>query len=337
MAEEETKKEEEIGSFYMGRRPPQPPRRLLPPGVLTVLALVALGGIIWYAYPRGAERYTNLDVPVVKADTAPIKEKPANPGGMEISHQDSTVFDPLQKSGNGAKVEKLAPAPEQPMDKNQAIKAEDQIKPIAASPNLPPKLDMQVKQTADGAEVIIPAAPAAKPPVMARMAAPPPAAVSAVPRTPTPAASLAPVKMAAAAPRPQPKLQLLPQSAAKPQAAAPVAKPVAKPVPAVKKEAPKKEAAQQKPKTEKVAAGGDYEVQLGSYRETADAKKDWPRLQKKYAAQLAGLKMRLVKADIPGKGIYYRMHAGTISKDRAHEICDALKATHGEGCFVEKR
>jgi cell division septation protein DedD len=85
------------------------------------------------------------------------------------------------------------------------------------------------------------------------------------------------------------------------------------------------------------SSGADYEVQLGSYRETADAKKDWNKFQNKYAAYLGKLKMRLVRADVPGKGTYYRLRAGTISKDRAHEICDALKADHGVGCILAKR
>jgi hypothetical protein len=307
---EEDKKEEEIGSFYMGRRPPQPPKRILPPGVLTLFALAALGGIIWYAYPRGAERYTNLDVPVVKADTAPIKEKPASPGGMEVSHQDSTAFDPLQKNG-AAEAEKLTPAPEQPMDKSEAIK------PIASSPNLPPKLDMQVKPAANGAEEIIPKAaevkpaPVAQPPIAQSVAAQPPV----VKPTPKPE----PVKMADAAPTQQPQ-------------------PEAKPKSLTKKETPKKETAKEaKPREEKATAGTQYEVQLGSYREQDEAKKDWQRLQKKYGGQLSGLKMRLVKADIPGKGVYYRMRAGVVSKDKAHDICDALKDAHGVGCILAKR
>jgi len=304
MVDEDIKKEEDtIGSFYMGRmRPPPAPKRLLPPGVLTVFALAALGGIIWYAYPRGAERYTNVDVPVVKADTAPIKEKPAAPGGMEVSHQDSTVFDPLQKNG-GAEVEKLTPTPEQPLDKDQAIKAEE-IKPIAASPNLPPKLDMQVNQTASGAEEIIPAVPEAKPPVMNAPVTLP---------TPKPIPNPVPEKVADAAP--QPKVEEKPEVEAAPKTVV------------------KKSISEDKT----VDSGTKYEVQLGSYREEDEAKKDWTRLQKKYADQLAGLKMRLVKADIPGKGIYYRMRAGVISKDKAHAICDALKDAHGVGCILAKR
>jgi len=301
MADEEVKPgkgEENIGSFYMGRRPPQPPKRLLPPGVLTVFALAALGGIIWYAYPRGAERYTNLDVPVVKADTAPIKEKPASPGGMEVSHQDSTVFDPLQKNGN-AEVEKLTPSPEQPLDKDQAIK-DEVIKPIATSPNAPPQL--QINQAANGAEEIIPKAPDAKPPVMVQT--PPP--------TPAPVTTPAPAPMAASTPKPE-----------------------AKPVPKVA--APKEDTSDEAEDIKADTGPANYEVQLGSYRETDEAKKDWNRLQKKFADQLAGLKMRLVKADIPGKGTYYRLRAGVISKDKAHEICDALKEEHGVGCILAKK
>lgn len=313
--DDEINDEDNIGSFYMGRARKAPePRRLLPPGVLTIIALAALGGIVWYAYPRGAEKYTNVDVPTVKADTAPIKAAPANPGGMEVRHQDSTVFDPLQKNG-GAEVEKLAPTPEEPVDKDQAIKAEE-IKPVAASSSLPPRLDMQ----ANGAEKIIP---------KAEEVSPPPVAVPPITKTP-------PVKMASAAP-PLPKAEVKKTEPQKDEddanATMPdkvTAKPAAKP--AAKSAA--KSASANAPAT---SSDTKYEVQLGSYREEADAKKDWARFQKKYASYLGKLKMRLVKADITGKGTYYRLRAGTVSKDRAHDICDALKADHGVGCILAKK
>ena len=327
MADEEKKDEENIGSFYMGRvRPPPEPRRFLPPGVLTIIALAALGGIVWYAYPRGAEKYTKVDVPLVKADTAPIKAAPANPGGMEVRHQDSTVFDPLQKNG-GAEVEKIMPTPEQPMDKDQAIKAEE-IKPIAASPTLPPKLDMQVKDAGNGTEKIEPKAEEVKPP---------PVAVPPV---------MEPAKVAAAVPPPKVEVvKPVPRKEEEPakdytdylNADEPADKPAAKPaeVPVAKaKAAP---AAKTTAATTSSSPDTKYEIQLGSYREEADGKRDWVRLQKKYADHLGKLKMRLVKADIPGKGTYYRLRAGTVSKDKAHAICDALKADHGVGCILAKQ
>lgn len=267
------KDEENIGSFYMGRtRTPPEPKRLLPPGVLTVIALIALGGIVWYAYPRGAEKYTNVDVPVVKADTAPIKAEPVDPGGMEVRHQDSTVFSAMEKNGDG-EVEKLLPTPEEPLDKNEVLQPE--AKPPVIPSSEPPKLDLDMKDVGNGAEKIIP-----------------------------------------------PEVE-------------------EKPAPAARAEPGKAEA--KKAETKKVevkpalpaAAGAEYEVQLGSYRDMEGLKKDWDRLKKKYAAQLGNLKMRAVKADIPGKGTYYRLQAGKVTKDKARELCDVLKAGK-VGCILAK-
>ncbi|MBI3441487.1 MAG: arginine--tRNA ligase [Proteobacteria bacterium] len=106
-------------------------------------ALVVFAGILWYAYPRGAEKYSDMDVPVVKADTSPVKTVPADPGGMEVPHQDSTVFDPLQKNP-AAEIEKLLPAQEEPINKDVDIKP---AKPGLKSPT------KDVKSSPDKVEV----------------------------------------------------------------------------------------------------------------------------------------------------------------------------------------
>jgi hypothetical protein len=63
--------EENLGSFYMGRmKPSTPPRRVLPKGALTFVTLFSFAAIIWYAYPRGQERYSDIDIPVIAADKA---------------------------------------------------------------------------------------------------------------------------------------------------------------------------------------------------------------------------------------------------------------------------
>ncbi|MDO3398203.1 hypothetical protein QWJ41_21005, partial [Nocardioides sp. SOB44] len=64
--EQNRKDDENLGSFYMGRmRPPPEPDRVMPKGVLTIVAVLAFMGIIWYAYPQGQEKYTDVNVPVV--------------------------------------------------------------------------------------------------------------------------------------------------------------------------------------------------------------------------------------------------------------------------------
>jgi hypothetical protein len=151
--EREQPQEENLGSFYMGRMRPTPqPRRVLPRGALTFVTLFAFAAIIWYAYPQGQERFSDIDIPVIAADKTAYKFKPDNPGGMEVRHQDSTVFDPLEKKET-AGVEHLRPKPEEPM-----------AKPQAASPSPLDKTPRTLDLTAvsNGAEKLI-AAPEVKP------------------------------------------------------------------------------------------------------------------------------------------------------------------------------
>lgn len=133
MSEEQKPQDENLGSFYVGRRPPPPPERVLPKGGLSVLALVAFAAIIWYAYPTSEEAQEAADVPVVLAEKAAYKFTPDDPGGMKVPHQDSTVFDPLDNKGK-QRVERLLPGTEEPVDKDAVIKtAEEKLaKPDAS-------------------------------------------------------------------------------------------------------------------------------------------------------------------------------------------------------------
>lgn len=115
--------DENIGSFYMARRPPPAPERVLPKGGLSIVALLAFIGIVWYAYPTAEEVQDAADVPIVMADKAAYKFTPDDPGGMKVPHQDSTVFDPLDKK-DASRVEKLLPGTEEPVDKDAVLKAE---------------------------------------------------------------------------------------------------------------------------------------------------------------------------------------------------------------------
>lgn len=116
------KEEDHLGSFYMGRmRPPPEPKRKISTASLTFVTLCAFAAIIFYAYPKGDEKYAAVEVPVIKADTTPIKVTPEDPGGMEIRHQDSTVFEPLERKEEEPVVEKLQPPPEAAVDKYEVL------------------------------------------------------------------------------------------------------------------------------------------------------------------------------------------------------------------------
>lgn len=129
--DEQKPKDENIGSFYIGRRPPPSPERVLPKGGLSVIAIVAFIAIVWYAYPTAEDAQDATDVPVVLAAKDAYKFTPDDPGGMKVPHQDSTVFDPLDKK-DASRVEKLLPGTEEPVNKDEVLKAETQEQPRTA-------------------------------------------------------------------------------------------------------------------------------------------------------------------------------------------------------------
>ncbi len=123
-------------------------------------------------------------------------------------------------------------------------------------------------------------------------------------------------------------------------AAGPKAAP--KPAPAVAaKPAPKKKlarAVKPKPVAPKPASAAQsrsgYAVQLASVRSQDAAKKEWKRLSKRHKDILIGLDPTIVKADLGGKGVYFRLRvAGMGDRKQAQDFCDKLKARK-VGCMA---
>ena len=143
MTDFDKKDDDNLGSFYMGRmRNPPEPRRILPKGMLTAVTLFAFAAIIWYAYPQGQEKFAKLDIPTITADKSVYKFKPENPGGMEVPHQDSTVFDPIDnKSADSSAIQKLGAPPEEPVDRDSILSTAPIEKKMERL-----NLDMQIKE-----------------------------------------------------------------------------------------------------------------------------------------------------------------------------------------------
>jgi len=82
----------------------------------TALAVVVVTGFgigIWYAYDQGVKKGVQLAPPIIKADSSPVKQKPEDPGGMDIPHQDKKVFEVMKAEKEEEKIEKLMAAPEE--------------------------------------------------------------------------------------------------------------------------------------------------------------------------------------------------------------------------------
>ena len=293
------KDEETLGSFYMGRmQAPVENERVLPRGLLAGIVVVIFAGILWYAYPDSSENYDAGDVPVIKADAATYKFTPDDPGGMEVRHQDSTVFNPLVKKP-AEDVERLLPKPEEPLNKQDAIQSGD-TKPAVAKPAQEAGLNLApaAEDGGEGAEKVVSKDDAAKTPTLTELAT-------------------------AKAPE-GPAVDEDAPAVVKAEEAKPAEK-------AAVKEEPK---AAEKKETASTGASGFY-MQLGAFRDTSKVNEEWSKMQKKFPKSLGGLSKRVEKADLGSKGTWYRLHAGPVAESKAREICTALKAD-GAGCMVKK-
>jgi len=77
---------------------------------------------------------------------------------------------------------------------------------------------------------------------------------------------------------------------------------------------------------------GKGEVQLGAFRSEAEARAGWAKAQGQAGDLLAGHQPRVVAADLPGKGRYYRLRISPASGVSPRQFCDSLSAK-GVGCF----
>jgi hypothetical protein len=108
------------------------PRRGVPRVIVAVAVMAIFAGGLWFAYHEGAkhamQNVADPDkIPLIRADTDPVKVKPDKAGGMDIPDKDT----PIYATRPGAnRVEKLLPPPEAPAPRPVAPPPP----PAAASP-----------------------------------------------------------------------------------------------------------------------------------------------------------------------------------------------------------
>ncbi len=76
-------------------------------------------------------------------------------------------------------------------------------------------------------------------------------------------------------------------------------------------------------------------VQLGAYRDEADAALGWNRLTVQARGLLGGLTPQIVSVEIPGRGRFYRLRAGPVANGDANALCGRLKS-RGLACLPVK-
>ena len=94
----------------------------------------------------------------------------------------------------------------------------------------------------------------------------------------------------------------------------------------VKKEVKKTDPVKQEEKTEVKVPKGEWKVQLFSSTDKAKVEKQWQVISKKQKALVSDMPMRIVPADIPGKGTFYRLQVGAFeTREMANNLCAKLK------------
>lgn len=296
----------------------------------TTLILGIVGGfaaLAYYAYQFGNKPVDTSLLQVVKADNTAYKEKPEDPGGMEVPNMDKTVYDSIAGKQDKAlpKVERILPPPEEPINPNGVVYETAADKPLADKPaaesksQQKPQAKSQQTVTNSREALLANKAMAGKElkPVVVKA---PEAEATPEVVTAEPAQELEEVKT---------------PPAVEAKTSSPKLKPVSE---ADLKTAPEKSKIEQPVALPRKAASARYKVQLGAYRSEEDAVKDWTRLNKLHPDELKSLQYFIERKDLGAKGIFYRLQAGPFDDSAAARLTCSKLVANNQGCFfVEAR
>lgn len=259
-------------------------------GSLGAVVLAWFAGSIWF----GGD---SSQVPVVQAESGPIRVKPANPGGLQVPGLDNTIFS--SDGGNGA--DKLAPPPQTP--DLQALQAPPRPAP-APKPAEPAKLaaatspPRPAEHTAEATQT--PAATTPPKPPETEAAMKPPASVAAL-KPPTQAEARKPPPAIAA--------------------------------PATDRQPPGVVATDRHPTPPATAASLGTLVQLGALSSEQAAREEWGLLAKHVPQLLIGKQPWVSKVEHDGH-IYWRLRTGGFADTaQATMFCLRMRAK-GAPCSV---
>ncbi len=273
---------------------------------------------------------------VVRADGAPVKVKPENPGGAEIANQDQAAYDKVAGAKpDGTQQEQLVTAAEQPVEIAPAEVAKVVDEPVAAAP-----------QGAEAAGTEAAAVSAADGKAEERLA---PGTVETTAAVPTlaprrvktlqikPDGTVVPAAQTAAAPATQETAFAAPsENATLPGVE--IGTPLA--IEGATNNGTGSEQAVSPIETASVSqdaavGNGEWAVQLASQRSAEDAQATFQNLKRKFPNVLDGKPISVQRAEVSGKGVFFRVRVPTQTKEEAVALCDELKSAGGS-CFITR-
>lgn len=306
--------------------------------------LVLIGGIAYHFIGGGI---TSGDPVIIRSDNQPVKMQPENPGGATVPNQDKAVYErvagtipqnPEQKS--------LVSAQEDPVDlaanedefgsideeRNDTITATNNNAPAEEAPLIASRPVQTMVVRPDG--TIVPNPVEAPRPVTPVAPEPeeltPENIIESAPLTPADVINAPANNTQTNAPVAQPRP--VETQTFTPPAQAPVApsRPAQQPTTVVGTATPQAPAVNEAPAA---PAAGGYYIQIASQPSAELAQKSFATMGQKYASVIGGRAVDIRKADIPGKGTYYRVRIAAGSKADANALCERFKNAGGS-CFV---
>jgi len=332
-------------------------------GGIAAAGLAIVGGS--FLFGSSPKTTKSGDVPVIAAKPQPAKEKPTDPGGVEIPNQNKEVL--AARTRTEVKPAQVVNNTEQPLDLNQATKR-DSVRVVAPNPyqsgapaaetaRTAPANEAQQGTSGPGVEprrvtsVRIPAAGGAATSAAAPVAAAP--AVSAppiaVPTTsvpvPTPVPAPVPPQRTATVPDAPVKVESRPVTAnSVPRAeTTPATTPPARVVSPAPKAEPRRSASAPLSLSPNAAStrsnassgGSGWAIQLASRPTEADAKNAAGQLKTRYASAIGSRSPVVVSGEANGKTVY-RVRVTGFDQAGAGAACQKVKAAGG-GCFVTRQ
>lgn len=321
IANEYDELDRELGQISEGRPSSGGGLRILPI-VIGVVSLLALGGIVWYAYSQGVREGSEVAAPVLRPDS-PAKVAPEDRGGREIAGTNLDVYDRISGAESGsavgsgagaqtaaARVERILPPPEEPTLPVQTGSA-------AVESGVSGTVTGTVALAESPTAPVSPASPAS-PNTATRPLVPEPSTTRPAAATPEPALA-APVD-------PPPTVgsttEEVASTATTTTPSAPVITPPDPPKPVQTAAVPTTDAGN----TPAASAGNGWRIQLAALRSDAAARAEWTKRQNANPDLLGGLALEVQEANVKGTQ-YFRVRGGPLAnKAAATGLCEKLKA-----------
>ncbi|MEM7269339.1 MAG: SPOR domain-containing protein [Pseudomonadota bacterium] len=293
-------------------------------GIGALLSLAILAALVIWSYRLGVR--DTMAVPVIQAELGATKERPADPGGLEVAHQGRTVYEILtgEESLEGVTLapseETLAAedtAPARPLqDPEDVVVARPAPEPVEET--APPA---QSERTAETIIATPLPAPTPKPETAETTTTEPEAVEEPAAETPTEAAQIETAVEAVVG-----GLIWEEGTSAPRQAPTPTVRPA--------RTAPT-QAPQALPEPRAAALASRIQIQLGAFNSEDIAAQQWEAAKTRNGDLLAG-RGRVITPVLSGGRRLFRLRAGPFENvDEASSLCRALKA-RDEQCIVAR-